>query len=37
MLALVNKGVNQKIPLSFAVTASVIMQTIYQIAFNGGL
>ena len=37
MLALVNRGVNRKIPLSFALTASVIMQTFYQIAFNVGL
>lgn len=33
----VKRGVNRKIPLSFAVTASVIMQTFYQIAFNVGL
>ena len=37
MVGPVNRGVNRKIPLSFAVTASVIMQTFYQIAFNVGL
>ena len=31
------KGGQPKIPLSFAVTASVIMQTFYRIAFNIGL
>lgn len=33
----VKRGVNQKIPLSFAVTASVVMQTCYQIVTNFGL
>ena len=31
------KGGQPKIPLSFALTASVIMQTFYRIAFNIGL
>ena len=37
MVGPVNRGVNRKIPLSFTVTTSVIMQTFYQIAFNVGL
>ena len=37
MVGPVNRGVNRKIPLSFTVTASVIMQSFYHIALNLGL
>ena len=37
IVGLVKRGVNRKIPLSFPLTASIIMQTFYDIAFNVGL